>query len=44
MNPILGTRLFRCDNLNALNFEYAVRGSRINLAASPQGTAKIDWI
>jgi len=27
-----------------LNFESAARGSHINLAASPQGIAKVNWI
>ena len=45
VNPILGTRLFRDDKLDmigydTLNSESAARDSRINLVASPLGTAK----
>ena len=49
VNSILGTCLFRGYGLNmidydTLNSEPAARGSRINLAASQQGTAKVNWI
>jgi len=43
----LGTRLFKGGKLNMIdydtpNFEFATRGSRINLAVSSQGTTKVD--
>jgi len=49
VNPVLGTYLFRGDKLDmidqhTLNFESAVRGSHIKLAASPLRTAKENWI
>ena len=49
VNLILGTRLFRADILDMIdevtpNSESAIRGSRINLAASPLGTARVNWI